>query len=313
MLFDKFRTQFPDEESCINYLKNLRLEQGICCKKCEEETEHYWLPSIKSFQCKICRSRKTVKSGTLFQDTNLPLLLCFEVLYLMTSSKKGYSALEIQKQVEHSRYEPIWYLCQKIRYAMGERDALYQLKGLLEIDDAFFKVVDKKKEAEKEIEPKEKPPLKRGRGSEQQQVVMVITEYEPKEQKSKPYRKQSGLKFIKMKVMDNLEADNVNEKLEDSVHKDSSAKTDGYGSYAKLKKIIKGHDRQVIPAKQAHKKLPWVHTIIGNAKKIIRGIHHSVSREYLQNYLNEFSYKVNRRFFHSILDRSLIMAANHQW
>jgi len=313
MKFDKFRTQFPNEASCINYLKDLRLKQGICCKKCELVTEHYWLGSINSFQCKVCRSRKTLKSGTLFQDSNLSLLLCFEVLYLMTSTKKGYSALEIQKQVEHSRYEPIWYLCQKIRYAMGERDDLYVLKGFLEIDDAFFKVVDKKKAESAEIQVKEDPPLKRGRGSQEQQVVMVLTEYEPKEQKAKAYRKQSSLKYIKMRVMDNLKTDNVNEKVAKNVDKNSSAKTDGYASYAKLKNVIKAHDRQVIPAKQAHKKLPWVHTIIGNAKKKIRGIHHSVSREYLQNYLNEFAYKVNRRFFDSILDRALIMVANHKW
>lgn len=151
MKFDDFRKEFPTEQTCIEHLRDLRMTEGICCKKCGEKTPHYWLKSVLKFQCKNCKSRTNLKSGTLFQDSNLPLMIWYEVLFLMTHTKKGYSALEIQRQVGHSRYEPIWYMCQKIRKVMGDRDLEYNLNNEIEIDDAFFVVVDpvKKKSSRK--------------------------------------------------------------------------------------------------------------------------------------------------------------------
>lgn len=307
MKSDEFRAQFPTEESCINHLKELRMQEGICCKRCEEKTPHYWLKSSHKFQCKICKSRTNLKAGTIYQDSNLPLKIWYEVQYLMTSTKKGFSALEIQRQVDHKRYEPIWYMCQKIRKAMGNRDNQYKLHNDIEIDDAFFVVVDNDKKKD------ESESLKRGRGTDRQQVVMVMTEYETKKEHKKTYRKKSNLKYVKMDVVENMKEENVLIEVGNNINKNATCKTDGYPSYNKLKQIVKKHDKQIVKPKEASTKLPWVHTMISNAKRKLLGIHHSISRTYLQNYLDEFCYKVNRRYFLNPLERLLKVAAVYKW
>jgi len=305
MKFDEFRANFPTEESCILHLKDSRIEEGICCKRCKENTPHYWLKTVLKFQCKICKSRTNLKAGTLYQDSNMSLKIWYEVEFLMTSTKKGYSALEIQRQVGHKRYEPIWYMCHKIRILMGHRDDEYLLDSKVEIDDAFFVVVDPAK--------KKEGPLNRGRGSERQQVVMVMTEYDKKAKSDVPYRKKSHLKYIKMKVVESMEEENVLDVVEKNIGEQAVCKTDGFPSYSKLKNLVKKHDKQIVKPQEATAKLPWVHTMIANAKRTFLGIHHSMSRGYLQNYLNEFCYKVNRRHFSDPLERLLNIAVKYQW
>lgn len=305
MKFDEFRLKFPTEESCIIHLRDSRIEEGICCKRCKEITDHYWLKSVLKFQCKICKSRTNLKAGTLYQDSNMSLKIWYEVEFLMTSTKKGYSALEIQRQVGHKRYEPIWYMCHKIRIFMGHRDDEYLLHNKVEVDDAFFVVVDTDKKKEE--------PLNRGRGSERQQVVMVMTEYEKKSNPEKPYRKKSNLKYVKMEVVASMQEENVLNVVEKQIHNQAVCKTDGFPSYGKIKNLVKKHDKQIVKPEEASTKLPWVHTMIANAKRKFLGIHHSMSREYLQNYLNEFCYKVNRRHISDPLERLLKIAVKYQW
>lgn len=155
--------------------------------------------------------------------------------------------------------------------------------------------------------------MSRGRGSERQQVVMVMVEYEPKEKEKKVYRKKSNLKYVKMQVMENMEQENVLETVQTNIDSNASCKTDAYPSYNKINTVIKRHNKQIVKPEEASKKLPWVHTMISNAKRKLLGIHHSISRIYLQNYLDEFCYKVNRRYFQNPLERLLKVAARYQW
>jgi len=135
-----FNKRFPTEESCKLYLKAQREKQGITCKRCSE-TKHYWMETMGLWKCAKCASWTNLTAGTLMHRSKVSLDKWFMCIHLMTSVKKSFSALEMQKQLGHCAYAPIWYMMQKIRSAMGKRDGMYQLEGEIELDDAFFEII----------------------------------------------------------------------------------------------------------------------------------------------------------------------------
>ena len=105
----------------------------------------------------------------------------------------------------------------------------------------------------------------------------------------------------------------INATSQDSLSKDSKIKTDGWRGFIKLKEIAKKHIQKVVPPIEASNALPWVHTMISNAKRNLPGIHHSMTKYYLQNYLNEFCYKTNRRYSDNLFDRLMIARVEDAW
>lgn len=298
----EFINRFADEAACVAHFKEVRDQLGIMCKKCGC-SEHYWKSDKKSYQCKKCGKRITLRSGTALENSNLPYLHWFKAMHLLTSTKKTFSALEIQRQLNHKSYEAIWSMLHKIRLAMGKRDSRYNLTEYIELDDGFFETVDK--ETKNEV-------LKRGRGSQKQSKVLVLIESKLVNSdennikyKHKPNRKVGHVKMI---VMDDLQGENIKNKIDEMVEGNTSAISDAYKGYNNLKEVLKAHEVvNTSEIKETHTVLPWVHSAIGNAKKVLQGLHHSIGKEYLQNYLNEFCYKYNRRYFDDkLFDRLLI-------
>jgi len=299
-LFD-FSTYFPNEEICIEHFKNQRESLGIKCLKCSNTT-HYWKSDKLSFQCKKCGFRMALRSGTALENSHLPYLYWYKAILLLSTTKKTFSANEVQKQLRHPDYEPIWIMLHKIRVAMGKRDCHYKLTEFIEIDEGFFETIN--------AETKDNISTKRGRGSQKQAKVLVLVESKPilvkmLKDKHKPDRLVGHIKMI---VINDLQAESINREVLQAVAKDISVISDAYTGYNKLEQIVKYH--QVINTsdlKEVHKVLPWVHSAIGNAKKILSGIHHSNGSDYLQNYLDEFCYTYNRRYLgEKIFDRLLI-------
>ncbi|HZJ35886.1 MAG TPA: IS1595 family transposase [Gillisia sp.] len=313
----KFFEKYPDESSCIEGFKTKRLEMGLVCKKCQH-TEHYFRKTDLKFQCKKCGSRISLRSGTVMENSNLPFQYWMICIELMTLSKKNFSALEMQRMLGHKRYEPIWFMMHKIRRVMSKRNKKYQLKGCLEFDEGFFERVDNKDVIdEKKLENNKEPTdNKRGRGSEKQAKVLVMVESEPSikaPKKDKPDRKVG---YLKMVVLADLTAKNINKEVEKGVDKLASALTDGYKGYTKLKEVIAKHDVVIEPNKtKSAKVFPWVNRSISNAKKVLLGTHHNcINQQYVQNYLDEFCYKFNRRYFgNKLSDRLLIASLETTW
>jgi len=304
-----FFQKYPDEASCIEAFKKKRLEMGVVCKKCGH-SEHYFRKGDLKFECKKCHSRQSLRSGTVMEHSNLPFrywLICIE---LMSATKKGFSALEMQRLIGHKRYEPIWYMMHKIRRVMSKRDDQYQLKEYIEIDEGFFERVDNKDVIK---EKKEKPPVKnkRGRGSERQSKVLVMVESKPVQDAKDGHKPSKKVGYLKMKVMEDLKAETINKEVDMHIDKQSNALTDGYRGYNKLKQVIAGHQIIIEPDKtKAAKMFPWVNRTISNAKKVLLGIHHNcLNEKFVQNYLDEFCYKFNRRHFGENLSERLMIAA----
>jgi hypothetical protein len=218
--------------------------------------------------------------------SQLPFRYWFVAIHLLTSTKKSFSAKELQRQLGHSTYNPIWAMLHKLREAIGERDARYQLSEVVELDEGFFSTETSDEEKDK--------PLKRGRGSQKKTKVLVMAESIPVE--NSPISKDGKSRkvgHIKMFVIEDLKSATINNKVVEAIDRQSVIDSDHSTSYSNFKTFVREHRPKIIPPKEAGILLPWVHIAISNAKRMLLGIFHDIQPEYLQNYLNEFCYKFN--------------------
>src|SRR5579872_548334 len=114
-LLDMLR-QYSTDEKCREILTKLRWPEGVTCPRCNERQVCY-LESRKQFECSSCSYQFSVLTGTVFNDTHLPLEKWFAATYLLCEAKKGISACQIQRTLGIS-YKTAWYLCHRIRAAM---------------------------------------------------------------------------------------------------------------------------------------------------------------------------------------------------
>lgn len=294
-----FMAAYPDEKSCKHKLKEYRERQGVVCPHCGG-TDHYWKQDKECFECKHCHYRQSLKANTVMHGSQLPLRYWFIAMHLLTSTKKSFSAAELQRQLGHKNYNPIWALLHKLRKAMGRRDAEYEFCGMVELDEGFFST---------EVPDGEKgKPLKRGRGSQKKSKVLVMAqtrEGSPSRESDKP----TSVKYIKMSVIDDLRSETIDGKVRMHVNPDSTIISDDSTSYKHFSGIVKEHISQVIEPRQIGKLLPWVHIAIANAKRLLLDVHHDIRACYLQNYLDEFCWKFNRRNFGDALFDRLMVAS----
>ena len=101
-----FTAHFGDEDTCRLDFKSQRDKEGVVCKKCGC-THHYWKKDKWSYECKSCGFRTSLRSGTIMQSSKLPFLVWYRAMFLMSTSKKGFSAKEMQRQLSLKRYESV--------------------------------------------------------------------------------------------------------------------------------------------------------------------------------------------------------------
>lgn len=299
----KFIERFPDETSCKEHLRNLREQQGIKCKHCGCE-KHYWLKAKYQWQCSACNFRTTIRSGTMFENSNLPLRKWYLAMAFMSFSKKGLSATELQKQLGHARYRTVWSMMHRIRVAMGKRDNLYQLEGMVEFDEGYFST---------ETNEKDKQNHKRGRGSQKQTNVAVMAESTPLED-VETGKISKHCRYFKMKVLKNHLSEEINTVVEENFDEKSIVFSDKSTSYIDIAQYVEVHIMEKSTKETTINNLPWVHIAISNAKRNLLGIYHKINGKYLQFYLDEFCYKLNRRYFdNKFLDRLAIAMSDNYW
>jgi Zn ribbon nucleic-acid-binding protein len=300
-----FSTLFPDEASCKAKWKEYRDTQGVICPRCQCQS-HYWKKDKENYECKACGYRQSLRANTVMHGSQLPFRYWFVAIHLLTSTKKSFSASELQRQLGHSTYNPIWAMLHKLRGAMGVRDARYQLSGIVELDEGFFSTAAPEEEKDK--------PLKRGRGSQKKSKVLVMAESIPVESALVPKGgKSRKVRHIKMVVIEDLKSATIDAKVVEAIDNQSVIDSDNSTSYTNFKTLVRAHCPQIIPKNEVGKLLPWVHIAISNAKRMFLNIFHNMKPEYLQNYLNEFCYKFNRRYFgENLFDRLMIAAVTHK-
>lgn len=315
MTLRQFFQQFPNEETCQNHFKAYRDKAGVTCKKCQG-TEHYWLSTISYYKCKNCGFRTSLKSGTVMENSKLPYQHWYMAFMLVTSTKKSFSALEMQRQIEHKFYEPIWAMMHKIRRVMGQREDEYKLENHIEMDEAFFITSPPiRRDAKGKRLPRLKRRMKPGKGSPRTATVLVMTESYPNFNQDNIHKSNRAVRFIKMIHIEDNKGETILPQVKKSiVCEKAKIITDGANHYNKLHTVVNHHRYVKMTHIDAHTVLPWVHKTISNAKRNFLGVHHSIGRNYTQNYLNEFCFKFNRRDESlDLFDRILNVAVNYQW
>jgi hypothetical protein len=291
----KFFEEFPDEHSCKIHFKNEREKTGIVCKKCNN-TKHYWLQSRWQWQCASCSFRTCLRSGTIMHKTKINFQTFYMCMAFMSATKKGISACEMQRQIGHKRYTTVWTLMHRLRDAMGQRDDRYKLDGTIEFDEGYFPHSSNVSSV-----------LKRGRGSQKQQNVAVAAESTPLEDLNTG-NKSSQFRYAKMKVLQSHQAEELNKIAQENIKAKSDLITDKSTSYDDFSKLFDSHNVYKSTKELTKTTLRWVHITISNAKRNLLGVYHMMTKSKLQNYLNEFCYRLNRRYFGEKLFERLVLA-----
>jgi len=276
--FFEFKNKFNSEQSCREHLFQLRWPNGFVCPKCGH-TECYSLKTRPVHECKKCHYQASVTSGTVMDNTRVPLEKWFWAIYLVSTDKRGHSALQLHKEIKVS-YKTAWFMLHRLRKAMMERDWNYKLFNIVETDEAYFGA-----------------PThggKRGRGTEKTKVIVSLS-----------LSNDRCPLFAKMETAKKLNSNTINAFAENNIEKGASISSDGSNLYLQLEDFL--HTGKVYnPEDKEH--LVWLHTIISNAKAFIQGTYHGLDEKHLDLYLAEFCFRFNRRFWPNQLFNRLLSA-----
>jgi IS1 family transposase len=279
----EFETLFPfgDDDAPKAYLKARRWPEGVRCPRCGNPAV-YDLPSRKwHWQCTQCAPggstgyRFSVIAGTIFENTNKPLRDWFKVVHLMTTSKKGISALQIQRQMGFGSYGTTHSMCHKIRVAMIEPEE--KLGGIVEIDETYVGGKDKNRHWDKRSGT-------RGRGYDPLKTLVVGAV------------KRKG--NVVARVVLGTDQTTVEEFVREAIsNKVSLLCTDAYNVY---KELGRTYPHGVVDHSKGQHVIGAIHTntIEGFWSILKRGIvgsFHQVSRKYLPLYVAEFQFRYNNR------------------
>jgi len=281
MTLKELMATFPTDESCREFLMKRRWPDGVRCPRCDQSETVYKIKLPWKWECsnKECRKghayRFSIISGTIYENTKYPLKTWFEVVWQMLNSKKGVSALQIQRQIGCKSYETAWYMCMRLRAAMHDPE-FKQLMGIVEVDETYIGGKNANRPLRKRFNLKGRGPVGKttviGAISRKGNVVCKVIEDTSTETLSR---------FVRQMVSEKV----------DLVATDESA------GYHKL--------YQAFPHKTVdHKALEYVRGEIHTnniesfwalLKRGVVGTYHNVSKKYLPLYLAEFQFRHNNR------------------
>ena len=274
-----FQKKYQTEEDCEKRLFDLRWPQGFECPNCGHQG-YYYVKKRKLYQCSKCRHQASLTAGTVMHNTRTGLHIWFWAIYLVGTDKRGLSALSLSKKLGIS-YWKAWTMLHKIRRSMRDRDCVYRLKGIVEIDDSFFGA------------PAEG---KRGRGSAKTPVIVEAS------------INDDNVRYAKMTVVNRIDGASVKKVIFCDIHENQSIKTDGFKAYEVIGGTGHIHQQYIVKGRKAHEVMKWTHILVSNAKAFILGTFHGICKKHLQAYLDEFCYRFNRRFWESQLFDRLVTA-----
>jgi transposase len=262
-----FRKQFPNDDVCLDWLKDYLYPDGIHCNKCEKVTNHYRVQGRKSYSCQFCGNHVHPTADTIYHKSSTPLTDWFYAHFLMASTRCGISAKQLERELGVT-YKTAWRMFQQIRSILDESP---RLSGSVEVDETY--VGGRKKGS--------KTP---GRGAVNKTIVVGAVEREGS---------------VKAEIIPDARRATLIPFVQENVTVDSIIHTDEWHAYATLK--LHGYEHQ----KSSHAKKQWVvgdshtNTIEGFwslMKGGLRGVYRGrVEKQYLQNYINEYSFRYNRR------------------
>ena len=265
----ELEVRFSTETASREYLFRLRWPDGFRCPLCGETRS--WPKPIGLLRCAGCGYQSSVTAGTIFQDSRLPLTLWFRAAWWVTSQKNGVSAMGLQRVLGLKSYKTAWAMLHKLRRAMI-RPGRDRLQGCAEVDEAFVGGEEK---------------CAHRRHTETKALIAVAVEEDGQ-----------GIGRIRLRRIPDASAGSLTPFVQDAVEPGSVVHTDGWLGYSPLESsgyphkitFLKGH------SKMASELMPRVHLAVSLLKRWLLGTHQGgVSLEHLDSYVDEFTFRFNRR------------------
>lgn len=266
----EFEDRFRTEAACRGYLVQLRWPNGFDCPHCHHGQA--WVTSRGVLKCRACRKQVSVTAGTIFQDSRLPLRVWFRALWWITNQKSGLSALGLQRAVGLGSYETAWTCLQKLRYAMV-RPGRERLTEDVEVDEIYVGGVE--------------PGGGKRHLGETKALVAVAAEV-----------RGQGIGRIRLQQIPDASGESLIGFVRQAVELGAIVRTDGWTAYPGVAQQGYRHRPRTISGSNhtASTLLPRVHRVAALLKRWFLGIHQGrVSREHLAGYLDEFTFRFNRR------------------
>jgi transposase len=289
-----FNRQFPDDAACLEHLMQQRFPGNVTyCDKCQQERKHYRIAGRPVYSCDHCGTQISPMAGTIFEHSSTSLRLWYYAMYLMASTRCGISAKQIQRETGVT-YKTAWRMFRQIRSLLSEPDM--QLEGsAVEMDETYYGG-RRKGQSGRAL-----------RGDRTKTPVIGIVERSTKRRVGR----------VKAYATPDVTAERVLGIVHEHILPKSTVFTDEYKIYDRLGARVKEHKRinhssKVYVVGDVH-----TNTIEGFwslVKRGIGGVYHQVSQKYLQSYLDEYSFRYNRRdqgnlIFTSFLRRVVELAA----
>lgn len=268
--YREFIEMFPDDTACVAFLAKLRWPKGFICPACKQSSIP-WNANRDRLICPICRHQTSVTAGTIFDKTRTQLKTWFEAAWHVSTAKSGMSAKTLERTIGTS-YKVAWMMLHRFRVAMVNNERS-QLSGIVEVDESFVGGEDH--------------GGKRGRGTGKSIVVIAVEIKQPK-----------GLGRVRMRHIPDSSGDSLVPFICEVIAPGSIVRTDGWKGYNSV--TDHGYPREIIVQSSsgdpAHVSMPGVHRIASLLKRWILGTHQgSVLPLHLQSYLEEFTFRFNRR------------------
>lgn len=276
--------RFSTELACQKHLAKQRWPEGFRCPRCRGSRAS-WIRTRKLYQCQGCRYQVSLTAGTIFHKTRVPLKKWFWMILLMGQNKHGLSILEAQRLLGIGSYETIWLMTHKIRTAMAHRDGRYKLAGLTELDESYFGGHGRYLRSWRTQKP----------------VFVAVSR-----------TAQGRPAFARMQVGSSASLEEARAAARGMIEPKATLKTDGSKIYPALTEEGFTHQPEVQGRpERAGQILPWMHILASNAKRFMQGTHHREAPKHLQRFLDEFTYRFNRRWFKGqLFDRLLTACVN---
>ena len=265
----ELEARFSTEEACREYLFYLRWPDGFCCARCGGAKA--WQVRKVLYQCSVCGHQASVIAGTIFENTRKPLPVWFRAIWWVVSQKNGASALGLKRILGLGSYETAWVWLHKFRRAMV-RPGRDRLSGRIEVDETYLGGFEEGV---------------RGRQTFKKALIVVAAEKAGK-----------AIGRIRMHRIPDASGESLHSFITQAIEPGSTILTDGWEGYNGLEAKGYIHEVRVIKGSgtTAAKLLPRVHRVVSLLKRWILGTHQgAISPEHLDYYLDEFTFRFNRR------------------
>lgn len=275
LTLDEILQHFATDEAARAYLESVRWPNGAVCPHCGCFEHVYAIapnPEKKVrpglYECGDCKGQFTVTVGTIFEKSKVPLRKWLVAWYLLCSSKKGFSALQLQRALGLGSYRTAWFMMHRIRYALRDPHFTDKLKGTVEGDETYIGGVHRGG----------------GQGYKKNKTAVVSLV----ERKGR----------IRSRAMKTVTSKNLRKILEENVDPEATLMTDESSLYRKPGRAFKAHHTVKHQKKEYARGEVHTNTVegyFGLLKRGINGVYHHVGSQHLAQYLGEFDFRYNTR------------------